>query len=137
MAGIFELLRTTVFSWFIQPQTTFKVGLFSAKNSQTFDIICGQSITVQDVAIDITMWHSFSRFQKCLQLHPSSNNSKLISIIVKVARFESRKNRWEEKTKILTSLFIDSATYDLLIPSSCLIFRTIYILTLNMVSVCL
>ena len=37
----------------------------------------------------ILVLHSFSGFQKCLPLRPSSNDSKVISILVKVTRLDS------------------------------------------------
>ena len=39
-----------------------------------------------NLAINISVWHSFSGFQKGLVLLPSSNGSEVIKVLVKVTR---------------------------------------------------
>ena len=69
------------------PKIALKGGPFSAENSLTLHGVLGRSIT--DGVIVILVWHSFSGFQKGLTLRSSSNGSKVISILVKVARLDS------------------------------------------------
>ena len=97
MSGIFGNLRTIVFNWFISKAS--KIYAFSKNRAQRRTIFRGKQLNFtrsswaknysQDDVIVILVWHSFSGFQKGLTLRPSSNGSKVISILVKVARLDS------------------------------------------------
>ena len=88
---------TTKVNRFYRDQIVTIVGQKSSIFARSFWVRCYR----QDPAINISVWHSFSGFQKGLALLPSSNGSEVINFAVKITRILEKPARLRSRKKQL------------------------------------